>query len=206
MCDQRLSCDLFQDIFATAQFRTFCSVSDSTSASKEGGFKPAKREDLLCLQPGCTTYASFNIEGKTKRIRCSAHKLSGMVNISSPRCEFRDCSISSVFNTEGETRGRFCCLHKLEGMVDVRTMRCEDPTCIRQRKYNFAGELLPRFCRVHKKESMIITHRRMCQGPDCSFHANYGFEDQGKQFCSVHKKLGMVNLNTHREKGSRTGF
>ena len=67
-----------------------------------------------CIEEGCTTSPSYNIEGQIKRLYCSIHgKEKGMINIKSKKCEHnkfksicKECS-SSAF-CEHNKRKRYC--------------------------------------------------------------------------------------------------
>ena len=45
-------------------------------------------KDKTCIHPGCKVLPIFNVEGQTKRLYCSLHKLEGMINVTTKKCEF----------------------------------------------------------------------------------------------------------------------
>lgn len=53
------------------------------------------------------------------RRRCRLHKLPGMVDVKSPRCEFPMCGKQPCCGHLG-AKARFCSAHKQDGMVNLK--------------------------------------------------------------------------------------
>ena len=73
----------------------------------------------------CGKSASFNIRGETKRLFCTTHKTSDMIDVKSKMCETNLCDKKAFYNNRGETKGRFCDKHKEQHMVNVKNKTCE---------------------------------------------------------------------------------
>lgn len=71
-------------------------------------------------QEGCRKDASFNFKDDKKLLYCKSHKITGMINIKSKKCEYEGCNIiNPAFNNKGEIKGKFCFSHKSENMINV---------------------------------------------------------------------------------------
>jgi len=73
----------------------------------------------MCIYPNCKTIPIYNVEGETKALYCSIHKLDGMVDVKNKSCIHPNCKTIPIYNVEGETKALYCSIHKLDGMVDV---------------------------------------------------------------------------------------
>lgn len=106
-----------------------------------------------CADGDCQLAASFGRLGK-QAIYCSAHKDTGMVNVTHRRCDEPGCVHQPSFNIEGEKKALFCQAHKKEGMVNVCSPRCASPSCVVRPSFGFLGEKKASFCDAHKMEGM----------------------------------------------------
>lgn len=65
-----------------------------------------------CAQPSCNKVPFFAAEGGPA-MRCSEHKLEGMVNVATRKCRSPDCTRKAVYNFAGEKRKIMCGTHKV---------------------------------------------------------------------------------------------
>jgi hypothetical protein len=148
-----------------------------------------------CIHPGCIIRPNFNIEGETKALYCSEHKLEGMVNILNKKCIHKGCTKRPNFNIEGQTKGLYCSQHKLEGMIDVISKTCLHNGCKTRPTYNIEGETKALYCYEHKLEGMIDVRHKTCIHPGCIIRPNFNIEGETKGlYCSEHKLDGMVDV------------
>jgi hypothetical protein len=104
-------------------------------------------KNKTCIHEGCKKQPVFNVEGETKALYCSQHKLEGMVNVKSKTCIHEGCKKQPVFNVEGETKALYCSQHKLEGMVDVNNKTCKSEWCSTRVQEKYDGYCL--YCYMH---------------------------------------------------------
>ena len=100
-----------------------------------------------CIHEGCKTIPNYNVEGETKALYCSVHKLEGMVDVKSKTCIHEGCKTQPNYNVEGETKTLYCSVHKLEGMVDVKHKTCKSEWCLTRVQEKYDGYCL--FCYMH---------------------------------------------------------
>ena len=145
----------------------------------------------ICDGADCKKQPAFNFEGQTSGRFCAVHKLPGMVNVVSARCQM--CAVlNPKFNFEG-LRGQFCGTHRQPGMVDVRSPRCEEPSCMTRPLFNVEGQSRARFCDRHKEPGMVNVVSVRCQL--CHKLPSFNFEGmKGGRFCADHKLPGMANV------------
>ena len=124
-------------------------------------------KDKTCIHPGCKILPIFNIEGQTKRLYCSLHKLDGMVNIKSKTCIFSNCKTLPSFNVDGENKPLYCSLHKLDDMVNVIDKTCIYEGCKTLPSFNIEGEKKLLYCSLHKLDGMINIKDKICKTNLC---------------------------------------
>ena len=76
----------------------------------------------MCICEGYMTIASFNNYGALAAIRCSDHKVIGMVDVLhrvQVVCEIEGCVKRASFNNHGALTAIDCGDHKVSGMVVV---------------------------------------------------------------------------------------
>jgi hypothetical protein len=147
-----------------------------------------------CEAEGCKKHPSFNMKGLVGGRFCSAHKMEGMIDVISKRCE--ECNKQAAFNFEGQTRGRFCSSHKAVGMINVKDKLCEMVGCSKYPTANFEGLSGRRFCTTHKLEGMINFTNKRCEAVGCLKHPKFNFVGKsGRRFCAAHKLEGMVSIS-----------
>jgi hypothetical protein len=117
----------------------------------------------MCKENGCKIIPSFNKEGETKALYCSAHKKEGMVNVKNKTC--LECKKIPAFNKEGETKALYCSEHKKDGMVDVVHKTCLE--CNVRPTFNKEGETKALYCSEHKKEGMVNVVNKTCKSDWC---------------------------------------
>ena len=55
----------------------------------------------MCKEKNCKTRPTFNEEGETTALYCSAHKKEGMVDVKHKTCYEEGCKTRTVFNEKG---------------------------------------------------------------------------------------------------------
>ena len=114
-----------------------------------------------CCQE-CGINAVFNFEGEKNGVRCSLHKVLGMINIKDKPCIYNDCTILPSYNFKTETKPIYCFNHKLNDMVNVKNTCCEN-NCYKYPLYNFENFKPALYCFEHKKNGMINNNYSKCQ-------------------------------------------
>jgi EsV-1-7 cysteine-rich motif len=73
-----------------------------------------------CAIEGCETHSVFNFLGEKTGLRCSKHKLAGMIDVVNKKCAYDGgCSKQPTFNFKEKTTGLYCSIHKHEGLRTV---------------------------------------------------------------------------------------
>jgi hypothetical protein len=148
-----------------------------------------------CIQDGCKTHPTFNIEGQTKALYCSTHKKEGMINVISKTCIHDGCKVIPIFNIEGQTKALYCSTHKKEGMINVISKTCIHDGCKVIPTYNIEGSKKALYCVTHKNEEMVDIKHKTCIHDGCKVIPNYNIECSKKAlYCVTHKKEGMVDI------------
>jgi len=88
-----------------------------------------KKNSKTCIHPNCKVIPNYNIEGETKALYCSTHKLDGMIDVVNKTCIHPNCKTIPTYNIEGETKALYCSEHKLDGMVNVKDKTCKTHLC-----------------------------------------------------------------------------
>ena len=154
-----------------------------------------KKNGKTCIHPNCKKQPNYNIEGETKALYCSTHKLNGMVDIKHKTCIHPNCKTIPNYNIEGETKALYCSTHKLDGMVNVVSKTCIHPNCKTIPVYNIEGETKAIYCSTHKLDGMVNVKDKTCIHPNCKTIPTYNIEGETKGlYCSEHKLDGMVNV------------
>ncbi len=148
-----------------------------------------------CIYIDCKKIPSYNKEGETKRLYCSVHKLSGMVNVKSKTCTRPGCKTRPYYNKEGETIALYCSVHKKDDMVDINHKTCIYTDCRKIPNFNKEGETKGIYCSIHKLEGMIDVKNKTCIYTGCKLRPCYNKEGETKAlYCSVHKEDDMVDV------------
>jgi hypothetical protein len=100
-----------------------------------------------CIHPSCNTQPTYNLEGETKALYCSEHKLEGMIDILNKKCIFPQCNKRQTYNIQGQIKPLYCSHHKLDGMIDVINKTCKTYLCPTFVKEKYDGYCL--FCYMH---------------------------------------------------------
>ena len=119
---------------------------------------------------GCSTVPSYGYPGtEGKRgtaVRCSHHKLPGMVDVVSKTCNWPDCKSQASYGhltadgkRDSAARSR-CRQHREAGMVDVINKTCVEDDCSTRPCYGFPSDEPgkrgnPERCSLHKLPGMI---------------------------------------------------
>jgi hypothetical protein len=150
-------------------------------------------KDDKCKADGCTTTASFGLEGNKKEY-CSRHKSENMVS-HTKKCEQPNCEITPSFNFKGEKVPRFCSAHKLDNMVDVISKKCIFKDCKTTCNYNYVHEKSPLYCSVHALENMVNLYGKECIHPNCKTTPSFNYEGlKERLYFSQHALDGMVSF------------
>lgn len=163
----------------------------------------------ICVEPGCQRRASFNFEEK-KAIYCAKHRKPGMILPRRARCAVSKCKISASFRKPGE-KTMYCNTHKPEGALPAyhrtRHHQCSgDLSCTTNASFSFTKESPIRFCRKHAPPGVKRRYNG-CSENSCSKPGTFSYpidstSKEAPQFCSEHKKSGMVIINSLRCKSA----
>ena len=149
----------------------------------------------MCVENGCSKWATYNKEGEKKALYCMAHKKEGMVNVVSKTCLHSGCQKRPNYNKEGEKKALYCAEHKKEGMVNIVAKTCLHSGCKTRPSCNKEGEKKALYCAKHKKEGMVNIVSKTCLHPGCQKQPAYNKEGETKRlYCAEHKKEGMVDV------------
>jgi hypothetical protein len=150
-----------------------------------------------CKFENCGKTAVFNIEGRSKGIRCSKHKLDNMINVYCKKCEEPGCIKEPSFNIPGEnSKPLYCKDHKLEGMKDVKNKKCLKEGCDKIPTFNYCTESRGIYCDAHKLEGMINVRSNRCLEKGCDTLASYNYPTEKKLlYCNTHKLPGMIDVS-----------
>ena len=149
----------------------------------------------MCKSEGCKTIPTYNVEGETKALYCSAHKLKGMVDVKHKTCKSDGCKTRPTYNVEWKTKALYCSTHRLDGMVDVKSKTCKSEGCKIQPNYNVEGETKALYCSIHRLNGMVDVKHKTCKSEGCKTRPNYNVEGETKAlYCSTHRLDGMVDV------------
>ena len=82
-----------------------------------------------------------------------------MIDISSKRCKFKDCSRQPSFNYVNCVP-LYCSLHKEDDMINVRKNKCKIEGCNRHPMFNYPNEKIRLYCSIHKEDGMIDIRKK----------------------------------------------
>jgi hypothetical protein len=171
---------------------------------KDGMIKLIKRTKGLCEK--CKTTASFGYKKDNKKIRCSSHKESDMIDLIRIKFICYDCEKENkisiaMYGFLSDKRATKCKDHKLEGMISLKHRNENCITCQKEGIFYIGcfgfsdSNSKERFCSSHKEKGMINLGKINTYCEKCKTTANFGFLKDGKKVrCSIHKEEGMINL------------
>jgi EsV-1-7 cysteine-rich motif len=149
----------------------------------------------ICIFDGCTTLASFNYEGETKRLYCKEHAKENMRDVKNKTCIFDGCTKQPSFNYEGEKKGIYCAEHAKENMRDVKNKTCIFDGCTKQPRFNYVGEKKGIYCSEHAKENMRNVANKTCIFDGCTKQPCFNYVGEKKGiYCSEHAKENMRDI------------
>ena len=137
----------------------------------------------MCIHPVCNKQSTYNNDGETKAIYCSAHKKDGMINVRNKKCIHPVCNKIPNYNNDGETKAIYCSAHKKDGMINVKSKTCIHPDCKKHPHYNNDGETKAIYCSEHKKEGMIDVINKTCKSEWCLTLVRNSKYDEYCLFC-----------------------
>ena len=153
----------------------------------------------MCIFPDCKTRPLYNVDGQTKAVYCSEHKLNGMVDVIHKRCKHEGCKTRPNFNIIGKKQGLYCSAHKKDGMVDVINKTCIHPDCEKQPTCNIKGKKQGLYCSVHKLDGMVDVTNKRCIHEGCETRPTYNVEGEiTALYCFIHKLDGMMDVRHSR--------
>ena len=149
---------------------------------------------MSCQIIDCNIRAYYNFPKPQPGIRCSAHRLNGMVNVYNKTCLEEGCLKRPLYNYPNEKRGVTCKEHSENGMMDLQNKKCH---CGKAAGYNYIGEK-GKFCLAHSLEGMVLVNKNICKHAGCTITARYNFPSAKRsgKFCFAHKSTGMIHINT----------
>jgi EsV-1-7 cysteine-rich motif len=118
--------------------------------------------------------SSYGFTDVGTSVRCSRHKVVGMVNFSPTVCEIPSCNISASFGHEGDRKWKRCKEHKVDGMINLVNKICKHPTCNRQASYGYKADKQLVRCKKHIEENMVLLTCQKCEHPTCNTRASFG--------------------------------
>jgi len=166
-------------------------------------------------QIDCTKRASFGLPDDDKATKCSIHKITGMLNLTGPKCgknivkndKGEDieifCGTCPVFGEEGEKPSK-CAKHKTITMTNIKdikrqciftsTINGKTEKCKIKGNFGKIGEK-PTHCSVHKQEGEKDLYHKECGVDGCEIQPCYNFitEKTGLR-CQDHMDDGMVDV------------
>lgn len=156
---------------------------------------PSNKKKDRCQHVGCDKWASFNMEGKSARLYCAAHKISGMVNLKNGFCEQPHCKKRPLYNLPRESKGRFCAEHQQPGMEDVVGRICEQGGCRLRAAFDMPGAAGGRFCAGHRLDGMVNVSKPLCEFDSCWKIPHFNLPSKARgRFCVAHKQDGMIDV------------
>jgi hypothetical protein len=139
------------------------------------------------------------------------------------KCQFEGCTVKrAIFGFE-DKKGEFCSKHKKDGMIDLKHSKincCQKEGCIVKNATFGYPDNKAEFCSKHKKDGMINLDKKNCiegnkeenikhngcKEEECTVkNATFGYPDKDKEYCSKHKKEGMVNLSPNKNSCNEDG-
>ena len=139
----------------------------------------------MSIHEECKKRPYFNIEGQTKGLYCSQHKLDGMVDIKNQTCIHEGCKKQPNFNIKNQTKGLYCSQHKLDGMVNVVSQMCIHEGCKFRASFNIEGQTKALYCSQHKLDGMVDVIHETCKSEWCSTYVREKY-DGYCLFCYMH--------------------
>ena len=160
---------------------------------------PTKKRKNICVEVGCLTRSSFNMDGRYPYY-CKTHSKPGMVDVRSVKCIEASCSMQPMYDFVGSinNNGKYCKKHAKPGMVNIRQPRCVELSCTKRPSFNTKSSKIALYCKLHAKPEMINVRCDRCTEQTCTVIPIYNYESEKKGiFCQLHAKPGMINVK-HR--------
>ena len=150
---------------------------------------------MSCQIIDCSIRAYYNFPKTQPGIRCSGHRLNGMVNVYNKTCLNEECSKRPLYNFPNKKSGVMCKEHSLTGMVDLQNPKC--PVCKKYGGFNYPGQK-GMFCSQHALDGMVFANKNTCKHEGCTITAKYNLPSAKKtgKYCFAHKLIGMINVST----------
>jgi EsV-1-7 cysteine-rich motif len=128
-----------------------------------------------CQAPACTVNrATYGFKDVGTLVRCSKHKVEGMVKLYARLCEDPSCGTRPSFGYEGDKKAKRCTKHKEDGMIDLVHKVCKDLTCNRRASYGYEADKQLVRCKKHIEENMVLLTGHKCEHPTCETRATLG--------------------------------
>ena len=134
---------------------------------------------LRCRIEGCSTQASFGVDGKAEY--CAAHRPEGSVStaVAKRACRAPGCTTHATFGREWQNP-RHCRRHRQADEDNCTRKRCLAPLpgggeCLTLPSFGPPGSR-PISCAKHRKAGYkaVVTKRKSCAAPGCAKNPSFG--------------------------------
>ena len=176
---------------------------DTSDAASQAPGSPERqrggqRLERACQQPGCGRVPSFGEVGQ-RAVRCTKHKLDGVVKSTSRMCAAPGCTKGSSFGAAGDAKPVSCFAHRSPGHVNVVSPRCAEKGCHKRPSFGYHGGSSgtgrkATYCAEHKLAGMANVLSRSCEKKGCRLIPSFGFEGERATACWRHKQDGQQNV------------
>jgi hypothetical protein len=135
--------------------------------------------------------ATYGFPDINKRVRCSEHKLDGMIVIGKVTCP---CGKVPSFGYLSDKKAICCIECKKDDMINLKIINCTYEGCTITAIYGEPDDKKPTRCKTHKTETMEDLVHGRCGCP-LNRRATFGYKDDKKPTCcKACKKEGMEDL------------
>ena len=122
-----------------------------------------------------------------------------MIDITSKKCVYENCTIRPSYNYENEKQVLYCKTHKLYNMIAIKSKKCIYENCIKQPAYNYKNEKQAIYCTTHKLDNMIDIKNKRCIFENCIKQPAYNYKNEKQAiYCTTHKLDNMIDIKNKR--------
>lgn len=148
-----------------------------------------------CEHSTCDKNPSYGLPAEGVARFCKEHRPGSYVDLRSRKCQHPyGCSKRPSFGDLSDGIARFCMVHKLARHVNVKSKKCQEQGCAKQPTFGARDDMVVRFCAVHRRLADIDLVHARCRQTDCQKTALFGFKGGSPQFCYIHRRDRMVNI------------
>ena len=94
-------------------------------------------KNIMCIHEGCKKHPAFNVEGETKGLYCTVHKLEGMIGVKNIMCKTYLCYIRITEKYDGYCLN--CYIHMFPDKPVSRNYKTKENTVVDHIKNKFPG-------------------------------------------------------------------